>query len=105
MLTSVLVASISQIILKTSANKNHTSIIREYVNPHVIIGYGMLLMSTVLTLFAFQSGLEYKSGPLIESTGYIFIMVLGRIILKEKITRKKIIGNALILAGIFIYYL
>jgi small multidrug resistance pump len=97
------VAAFSQVLLKKSASKEHKSFLREYLNPEVIIGYGMLVGSTILTILAFRR-IEYKNGPIIESLGYIFIMILSLCFFKEKITKKKLIGNALILLGIFIYY-
>ena len=103
-IASVLIASCSQIILKKSASKEYSSIIREYLNVRVIVGYGMMFISTILTIFAFK-GLDYKNGPIIESLGYIFIMFLSRIFLKEKITKKKVIGNTLILLGILVFYI
>ncbi len=104
LIASVLIASCSQIILKKSASKEYSSIIREYLNVKVIVGYGMMFISTILTIFAFK-GLDYKNGPIIESLGYIFIMFLSRIFLKEKITKKKILGNSLILLGILVFYI
>ena len=86
LIASVLIASCSQIILKKSASKEYSSIIREYLNVRVIVGYGMMFISTILTIFAFK-GLDYKNGPIIESLGYIFIMFLSRIFLKEKISK------------------
>lgn len=104
LVASVFIASCSQILLKQSSNKKYNSIIREYLNAKVIIGYGMMVLSTILTIFAFK-GLDYKNGTIIESFGYIFIMILSRIFLKEQITKNKIIGNALILLGILVYYI
>ena len=37
--------------------------------------------------------------------GYIFVMILSNLFLGEKITKKKIIGNFLILFGIVVYYI
>lgn len=102
LVVSVFIASCSQIILKTSAGEEHENIIKEYMNARVIIGYGMMVVSTVLTILAFR-GLEYKYGPVIESLGYVFVMILGNLFLKEKITKKKLLGNGLILLGIFIF--
>lgn len=74
------------------------------MNVYVIVGYGMMVVSTLLTIYAY-TGLEYKNGPIIESLGYIFIMVLSWVVFKEKITIKKLLGNMLILVGIAIYYM
>ncbi|MBR3396238.1 MAG: EamA family transporter [Lachnospiraceae bacterium] len=104
LLASVLVASVSQIILKVSANREHESRIKEYLNPLVITAYVMLLGSTVLTMLALRH-LPLSHQPLYESASYIFVSVMGFFLLKERFTKKKLLGLALILAGIFIFSL
>ncbi len=104
LLVSVLVASVSQIILKISANKEHETRIKEYLNPYVITAYVMLLGSTVLTMIALRH-LPLSHQPLYESVSYIFVSVMGYFLLKERFSKKKLIGLALILAGIFVFSL
>lgn len=104
LVAGVFIAACSQILLKKSALQERETILQEYLNWRVIKGYLMMVVSTVLTILAFRT-MDYKNGPVIESLGYVFIMILSRFLLQEKITKKKIIGNLLILAGIFIYYL
>lgn len=104
LIVSVFIASCSQIILKTSAGEEHKNLWKEYLNIGVMTGYGMMVLSTILTILAFR-GLEYKYGPVIESLGYVFVMILGNLFLKEKITKKKLVGNGLILMGILIFNL
>ncbi|MEG2929508.1 MAG: multidrug ABC transporter [Oscillospiraceae bacterium] len=99
MLFSVLVASISQILLKISAKKQYKSFLAEYLNPLVIIAYGMFFLSSFITMFAFR-GVPFSLGPVIESTGYIYVGILGVLILKEKMPTKKLLGNLIIIAGI-----
>lgn len=101
---AVIVASVSQILLKKSADKQYDSIIKEYLNFNVALGYGMLIGSTILTIIAFK-GIAYKNGPVIESLGYILVMIFSYIFFSEPITKKKIFGNLLILLGIFIFYI
>ena len=43
--------------------------------------------------------------PILESTGYIFVAVMGYIFLKERLNRRKMAGIALILVGIIIFSL
>ena len=100
---SVMIASISQILLKKSALRQHASWIREYMNVQVISAYLLLFLSTILTILAFR-GMTYKNGIMIDATGYLFIMVLSFLFFNEKITRKKLIGNVLIVIGLIIYY-
>lgn len=101
---SVVIAAASQILLKKSTLKEYKSILFEYLNPYVIIGYGLMVLSTIATILAY-SGMEYKNGPIIESLGYLLIMILSRFFFGEKITKKKVLGNAIILLGIFVFYM
>ena len=101
---AVVVSSVSQIILKKSASKTYDSVLKEYLNVYVITGYVLMVISTVLVVLGLK-GVPYKNEPIIESLGYIFVMILSNRILKEKITKKKLIGNLLILIGIIIYYI
>ena len=103
LLGSVVIASFSQILLKKSALKTYSSIWREYINPWVIIGYGMMVLSTLLTVFAYR-GVDYKNGPVIDSVGFLLVMIWSRIFFGEKITKRKVIGNILILAGILVLH-
>lgn len=100
---SVVVASLSQILLKKSAERSYPSLLREYLNPWVISGYGLMVVSTLLTVGGY-AGLEYKNGAVIESLGFVLVMLLSRLFFREKITKKKLIGNALILLGIVVFY-
>ncbi|NLW48412.1 MAG: EamA family transporter [Firmicutes bacterium] len=103
-LLSVFIASCAQIILKTSADAEHKNFIREYLNLRVISAYTILLASTILTIMAYR-GVELKKGPILESTGYVFVLFLSWMLLQEKITINKIVGTLLIISGIFIFCL
>lgn len=101
-LVSVLISSISQILLKKSADKTYDSRLKEYLNPLVIIAYGMFFCSMMITMYCYRY-VDVSAGPIFESAGYIFVGVLGYIFLKEKFTAKKIIGMLLIMLGIVIF--
>lgn len=101
---AVAISSVSQILLKKGASRQYDSVIREYLNPWVILGYGMMVLSTLCVIYAYK-GVEYKNGSIIESLGFLVVMVLSRIFLGEKITPKKILGNLIILTGIVVFYL
>lgn len=101
-LFSVLVASLSQVILKKSAMIHYETRLKEYLNPYVIGAYFFFFGSSLLTTFSY-GGVPLTMGPVLESTGYIYVGVLGVFILKERLSRRKIIGNLLIVGGIMIY--
>ncbi len=44
-------------------------------------------------------------GPILESTGYFFMTILGYFFLKEKLNTQKAVALCIIVAGIVIYSL
>ena len=97
----MLISSVSQVILKTSANKEHTSILKEYLNLRVILAYGMFFASTVITVVAYKH-VPLSLGPVLESSGYVFVAILSYFVLKERLTKKQLLGMVLIVAGVLI---
>lgn len=102
MLCGVTIAAFSQILLKSSANRPHEGFWKQYLNWRVITGYSMLLVSMLFSIWAY-SGMQYKYGPAIESIGFALVAFLSWCILKEKLTRKKVLGIALIVGGLVVY--
>lgn len=74
------------------------------MNLWVLTGYGLLFVSMFLTVLAFR-GMAYKNGAVIESLGYVLVLVLSRLFFGEKITKRKLIGTVCILAGMIVFYL
>ncbi len=101
-LISVFVSSVSQILLKISAGKTYDSKIKEYLNAPVIIAYGLFFLSTVVTVLAYKY-VDLSLGPVLEATGYIWVTLLGYLILKEKVSRKKLLGLIVIIVGIIVF--
>ena len=104
LLLSVFISPVSQIILKKAADKTYESTLKEYMNPMVIGAYGLFFCSVILTMLALKH-VPLSMSPILESTGYIFVSVMGYIFLKERFSRRKLMGFALILAGIVIFNL
>lgn len=100
-LFSVFISSCSQILLKKGADRKYRNIIEEYLNPLVISAYSIFLLSSFLTMYSYKY-VPLSIGPMIEAVGYVFVAVLGRIFLKEKISKKMAAGMVLILIGIVI---
>ena len=93
LIVSVFVASLSQILLKISANKTY-----------VITGYGLLFLSTLLTMVALKK-VPLSLSPVIESSSYIFVSLMGYLVLKERFTKRKLLGLLVILVGILVFSL
>lgn len=103
-LASVFLSSVSQIMLKYSAGKTYENRLKEYLNPLVIVAYGLFFGCTLITMYALKV-VPLLMGPVLEASGYIFVAVLSRVFLKERISGKKMLGLGVIIAGILIYAL
>ena len=100
-LGSVLIASVSQILLKLSAGKTYPNRLREYLNPFVMLAYLLFFGCTLVSVFALRV-VPLSLAPVLEASGYVFVAILSRAVLGERITKKKALGLSVILAGILI---
>lgn len=99
---SVFISAISQILLKKSAAESHKSFIFEYLNKKVILAYTFFFCAVILDLLALKF-VPASFVPIIETSSYVFIIVLSRIILKEQISLQQIFAMLCIMVGIFVY--
>ena len=99
---SVLISSIAQVMLKAEADKKHESRLKEYLNQMVITAYGIFFLSTFLTMYALKY-VPLTYSPIIEPLSYIFVPVIGVMVLKEKISKRRILGIAIMFVGIAVF--
>lgn len=98
---STFISSVSQIMLKKSAKKKYESKIKEYLNPLVISAYGLFFLCTLISMYSLKV-VPLSMAPLLEATGYIFVGFLSFIFLKEKMTKRQLMGMAVIVIGIIV---
>lgn len=103
LLAAVTIASFSQILLKKGAMKEYSSFWRQYLNPWVVCGYGMMFLSVFLTNCALRT-LAYFTAPMAESLGYVLVPLLSALFFKEKMTLRRSVGIGCIIAGVIIFY-
>lgn len=101
---SACITAFSQIILKKSADRKYKSVFFEYLNPYVIFSYVCYIGVLVLNVFIYTK-VDYRFGVAINSMSTVFVMLLSHIILKEVITKRRIIGNVIIVCGILAFML
>lgn len=94
--------AVSQVLLKQSANRTHSHPIFEYLNWRVVLAYFLFFGVLLLNTYAYTQ-VDMKYGPVLDTFAYVFVLLLSYFILKEKITKGKVIGNLIIIAGIIIY--
>ena len=104
MLMSACITAFSQIILKKSADRKYKSVFFEYLNPYVLFSYACYIGVLVLNVFIYTK-VDYRFGVAINSMSTVFVMLLSRIVLKEVITKRRIIGNVIIVCGILVFML
>lgn len=103
-LLGTFISSVSQVMLKKSANRSYPSRAREYLNPLVITAYAMFFAATLLSVAAYRT-LDLSAGAILECSGYLYITVFGAMFFGEKVTRRKLAALALIAAGTVIFSL
>ena len=96
-LLSIIIASYSQIILKKGAEQKNI-----YINKYTIVGYTLMVISTLFTLIGYK-GVDLTLSGVLQALSFVFVPIFSLILLKEKINKQTIIGIAVIILGIIIY--
>ena len=96
------ITALSQILLKTQANTTgDKGFFSKFLNVRVIASYGLLF----LTLAINQVALRYvplSVMPCITATSFVWVFVMGALILKEKVSPRRALGVAVIILGVII---
>ncbi|MGV8163172.1 MAG: EamA family transporter [Candidatus Nanoarchaeia archaeon] len=105
MLLATILAAVGSIFMKKGSavlNKKRSLLFK---NPstlvYLVMGLTLYGLGAILNIIAYKGGDYLIIFPL-TSLAYIWSLILSRIILGEKITRFKIVGTAVIIAGILV---
>ncbi len=82
--------------------KEHRSVKDEFFNKYVVAAYGVFVLATFLSIYAYK-GIPLSMGAVLESTSYLYITIFGAYFFEEQITLQKIVALVFIIAGIVIY--
>lgn len=102
---SVFAAACAQMLLKQGARKNYVGFWRQYLNPWVIGGYGIMACSLVLNIFCMSRGVQVKEVSVIESLSYLFVPCLAFVLFGERITWRKGVAIAIVISGVIIFFI
>ena len=101
---SGLIAACSQMILKkTAMHYNGRSGLKRYLNIRIMIAYLMLLFTLFMNMIALRY-MSYKYAPALSACSYIFVLLLSRALLKERIDHRQMAGAILIFCGIVLFH-
>lgn len=101
---SVLSAAGAQMMLKQGARKQYPSFIRQYLNPWVIGGYGIMGLSLLLNVFCMSHDVLVKEVSVIEALSYLFVPCLSWLFFKETITWGKAAAIVVIMTGVVVFF-
>ena len=105
----IILTSLSQVLIKIGSGRIRTGdgsgvLIRSFLNPYIVIGTALVLGAPLL-YFSALSGLDLNTAFSFNGLAYILVIILGRSILKEKISIFHIAGGLFILIGFVIWNL
>ena len=104
-IVSVLAAAGAQMLLKQGARKEYSLFMRQYLNPWVIGGYGIMGCALLLNIFCLSHGVQVKEISIIESLSYLFVPLLSWLFFEERITWRKAGAIAVIMAGVVVFFM
>lgn len=102
-IAAVTIAAFGQVSLKKGAMKDR-SFWKQYFNPHVGLGYLLMLCSMGMVSIAYR-GMPFKEGPVLESLTFIWVPLLSYFFLGERITQTRAFGFLTIIFGVVIFSL
>ena len=98
---ATLVSSVSQVMLKKSANRIYPDRLREYLNPLVLTAYVLFFASAVMTILSYKV-VDVSYGAMLETSAYIFVFLFDWLYFKEEVNSRKIVAILLIILGVAI---
>lgn len=100
-LTSSFLGSFGAVLLKAGATRLHRDLRSLIFNPYLIAGVAIFLLSSYFFVLGVRQGELTVLYPTL-ALGYLWTMLWSRIFFGEPITKRKILGIGVILAGIVV---
>lgn len=103
--TAILLTGISQVLMKIGSSKKgegRFGIFTMYLNTPTLTAYGLLLVTTILTVLVLQD-IPLKVFYAVASLNFLVVTGLSYWLLNESVDREMIIALALIVAGVLVF--
>lgn len=99
LLVMTLMGSVASLFLKRASGSS--GICKLLLNYNLYVGGGLYLLSALLNIWVLRF-LDYSVVLPATSLTYLWTMFLSRLFLKEKLTKRKLIGMTLVFAGVLL---
>ena len=105
-LCAVLLTGVSQTLLKVGADSGVRSnrFLDSYLNLPTMTAYGLLLLVTVLGVYALRD-LPLKVFYSLTALNFIVVLGLSAVFLNEEVSRDKVVAIGLIVLGVVVFNL
>jgi drug/metabolite transporter (DMT)-like permease len=101
-LAAVMLTGIGQVLLKIGAKKRGA--VEMYINQATLAGYGIFMVATICSIYAMQE-MDLKALYALTSLTPLVVMALSVYVLKETLTKNKVIAVGLIFCGLLVFNL
>lgn len=95
-------SAFSQVLLKKAALKNENYFVRQYLNPYVLLGYALFFVVLCVNVFLLKHLPLLVLNPVAEALPIALSFVAGGLFFGENLSKRKICGGILIVAGIVV---
>lgn len=102
---AVFSAACAQMLLKQGARGQYSSFWRQYINPWVIGGYGIMFLAMAVNVYCLSKGVQVKELSIFESLSYLFVPVLSFLVFGERLTWRKMMAVGVIVIGIIVFFI
>jgi multidrug transporter EmrE-like cation transporter len=105
-LLAILLTGVSQTLLKVGADSSvrHNGFSDSYLNLPTVTAYGLLLLVTVLSVYALRD-LPLKVFYSLTALNFIVVLGLSAVFLNEEVSKDRAIAIGLIVLGVVIFNL
>jgi uncharacterized membrane protein len=97
----ILFMGMGQILLK-QGTLNKKNWIRSFFNLYTFLGYGLYMLVPIFSIYALRV-IYLKDLNAWTGLVYVLVVVLSRVILKERVNRTMVMGCILIAIGVFVF--
>ena len=99
------VSAFSQVLLKKASLHKYESFLQQYLNPYVICGYSLFFIVIAVNIYLLRHIPITVTSAISESLPLVLSFITGKIFFAESLSKQKIIGGILIIAGILVLVL
>ncbi|WP_407397699.1 EamA family transporter [Anaerovibrio sp.] len=103
MLAAVFMATFAQVMLKKAANNCYNSILSEYLNFRVVSAYVIMILTTLMSIYALKV-IPLSLGAVLDASSYVFVTFWSWYFFSENVDRYNLLGLGLILLGIGVFF-